>query len=47
MATEYHANRIEAYAIEVGLKQSEVINEAIRRFFEGQSVVGFCCKNGW
>jgi hypothetical protein len=31
-----HIDRIAAYAKEVGLKQSEVINEAIRRFFEGQ-----------
>jgi hypothetical protein len=31
-----HINRIAAYAKETGLKQSEVINEAIRRFFEGQ-----------
>jgi Homeodomain-like domain len=31
-----HINRIAAYAKETGLKQSEVINEAIRRFFESQ-----------
>jgi hypothetical protein len=31
-----HIDRIATYAKEVGLKQSEVVNEAFRQFFEGR-----------
>jgi predicted urease superfamily metal-dependent hydrolase len=31
-----HIDRIATYAKEMGLKQSEVVNEAFRQFFEGK-----------